>query len=248
MKRRTYQAEIQGVCFTDTISVEVVVYSVDAGPDATVCRGEEFQIVAGLDFDIGDYSWSAQDGVSLSCTDCPDPIVSADVAGDYTVSVTLVTPSCTLTDEMTLSVLDSEAPQYNIADDLTLCEGQSIDLGGAPVEGTSYVWTSRPGGFNSTDANPSATPTENITYLLSVTNADCPVPSLDSVVVDFVALPVLVVLPDTTVCQDDEIVLGATTVEGDVSYQWSGPGTIEDDTLANAVAVVTSGGTYTLYC
>ncbi|NRB48533.1 MAG: gliding motility-associated C-terminal domain-containing protein [Saprospiraceae bacterium] len=242
----TYQAEIQGVCFTDTISVEVVVYAVDAGPNATVCRGEEFQIVAGLDFDIGDYTWSAQDGVTLSCTDCPDPMVSADAAGDYTVTVTLVTPSCTLTDDMTLTVLDSEAPQYNIADDLTLCEGESLDLGGAPVDGTSYVWTSRPGGFNSTEANPSATPTESTTYLLSVTNADCPVPSLDSVVVDFLALPVLSVLPDTTVCQDDELVLGATMIEADVSYQWSGPGTIADDALANTSAIITSSGTYSL--
>jgi len=242
----TYEAVVEAVCYTDTIEVEVVVYDVDAGPDATVCRGEEFQIVAGLDFEIGDYTWSAQDGVTLSCTDCADPIVSADVAGNYTVMVTLVTPSCTLTDEMTLNVLDSEAPQYNIADDQTLCEGEPLDLGGAPVAGTSYVWTSRPDGFNSTDANPSVTPSESITYLLSVTNADCPVPSLDSVVVDFVANPIVNLLPDTTVCQDDEIILGATTIEPGVTYQWTGPSTFADDTLANTSAIITSGGTYSL--
>lgn len=242
----TYQAEVQGVCVTDTISVEVVVYDVDAGPDATVCRGEEFQIVAGLDFEIGEYTWTAQNGVSLSCVDCPDPVVSADVAGNYTVSVSLVTPFCTLTDEMTLNVLDSEAPQYNIADDLTLCEGETISLGGDAVTGTSYVWTSSPDGFSSEEANPSVTPTENTTYLLSITNADCPVPSLDSVVVDFVANPIVNILPDTTVCQDDELVLGATTIEPGVSYQWTGPATIADDTLANSTAIVQSSGTYTL--
>ncbi len=241
-----YEAVVEAVCYSDTIQVEVIVYNVDAGPDATVCRGEEFQIVAGLDFEIGDYTWSAPAGVSLSCTDCATPTVSADVAGSYTVTVTLTTPSCTLSDDMTLTVLDSEAPQYNISDDQTLCEGESLSLGGGTVAGLTYAWTSRPGGFSSAEANPEATPAGSTTYLLSVTNAECPVPSLDSVVVDLILNPVLSVLPDTMVCQDDEIVLGATEIEPGVTYKWTGPATIVDDTLANTSAIVQSSGTYSL--
>ncbi|MEZ5043361.1 MAG: gliding motility-associated C-terminal domain-containing protein [Saprospiraceae bacterium] len=241
-----YQAYVEAVCYSDTIDVEVVVYNVDAGPDATVCRGEVFEIVAGLDFEIGDYVWSAQNGVTLSCTDCANPTVTADVAGNYTISVTLTTPSCTLTDNMILTVLDNEAPQYNINDDLTICEGESISLGGAAVAGTSYSWSSVPTGFISDEPNPSVTPTGSTTYLLSISNADCPLPSIDSVVVDFIFNPVLNVLSDTTVCQDDELVLGATTIETGVTYAWSGPSTIVDDTLANTAAIVQSSGTYTL--
>ena len=54
----TYLAVVDGVCIYDTIEVFVGVYTVEAGQDATVCLGEEIQIVAGSNYDDATYVWT----------------------------------------------------------------------------------------------------------------------------------------------------------------------------------------------
>jgi gliding motility-associated-like protein len=241
-----YRAVVDAICYTDTIGVRVVVFEVDAGEDMTVCRGEEFQIEAGANYDVGTYSWTAPSGVTLSCDDCPDPLVIANDAGTFELEVTLSTPNCVLQDQVQITILDFDAPEYTVSDDLQICEGETVNIGGDAAPGTTYSWSSIPPGFTSDEANPAVTPLETTQYFLSVENGNCPVPSLDSVLVEVAALPIIEIASDTALCQGQPLPLANMEVEENVVYEWTGPDVIEDPNVANAIAFPETAGTYTL--
>lgn len=143
-----YQAVVDGVCVHDTIGVKVAVYTVDAGADVTICQGEDFQVVAGSNFDDATYVWTGPD---LSCMDCPDPFITGVTPGTYIYTVTLITPNCTLDDELEVIVLTDPAPLFAVvADSLQLCEGEASNLG-EPANDIShtYSWSSDPLGYSS---------------------------------------------------------------------------------------------------
>ena len=242
----TYTALIDAVCYDEAIPVKVTVFDVDAGPDLSVCRGEQIQIVAGTEYPNATYEWVAPAGVMLSCTDCPDPLVEGVAAGNYTLTVRLITPDCILEDIMNLEVLPQPAPQFTISDNLEICIGETVALGGVATPGVLYSWSSIPGGFASGEANPTASPTQTTTYFLSATNAECPLPSFDSVRVTVFFTPELIVATDTLICQGEGIILGTSNVEPDATYEWTGPDDITDPSDPNSSAFPQSSGTYTL--
>lgn len=243
-----YTAVVDGVCNDDTVSITVNVFSIDLGDDFSVCRGAEFNLVAGEEFENATYQWTAPAEIVLGCTDCPSPSLMTDTPGTYTVSVVLTSDNCTLTDDVTITVFDNDTPEYTISDDVDICLGDTINIGGPTEAGTTYSWSSVPAGFTSDISDPEVSPMETTTYFLSASNGDCPVPSIDSVLVTVFQPPVLNIISDTTICQDTELILGSTLTEDDVTYEWSGPSItgIEDASDPNSSAFLTLDGEYTL--
>lgn len=240
-----YQVAINSVCNSDTLDVEVGFLEVDAGPDLTVCLNEDIQIVAGASFANVGYAWTGQTGF-LSCTDCPNPIVTATQAGTFNFIVTVTGPTCAFSDMMTLTVLPATAPSFQISDDQNICFGETVNLGGNASPGVTYAWSSNPAGFNSSQPNPSVTPNLTTTYYLQATNALCPIASMDSVTVIVSALPIVDVGNDTTICQGQSLALGNTTPEAGVTYQWMPSQGLDNANLANPVATPTQSTVYTL--
>jgi gliding motility-associated-like protein len=222
---QVYMALLDAVCYVDTLEVTVNVFDLDAGPDIVVCIGEEFEIPAGQDFTTATYSWSPPPGLTFSCTECPTPIVTADAPGVYDVPVTLTAAACNFMDFVTITVLDFTAPEYTIADDERICDGELRQIGGDFVDGNIYVWTSVPASTVEQLANPVVQPDVTTTYFLSVTNGDCPTPSVDSITIEVTPLPIIDIAeePMDAICLGDEISLSNTIVEDDVNYSWSGP-------------------------
>ncbi|MEQ8703745.1 MAG: CUB domain-containing protein, partial [Phaeodactylibacter sp.] len=241
-----YVALVDAVCYQDTVDVLVQVYDLDAGPDITVCRNEEIQIVAGSNFLNAAYEWVPPAGLSLSCTECPDPFIIAEAAGTYTLPVTLLADNCTLDDAVQITVLDAEAATIEVSNDLEICLGETVSVGGAATPGVDYTWNASPGGFTSNGADPAVTPDTTTTYFVSAQNQECPVPTLDSVKVNVSIPPVLLVGNDTSVCQGDPLILGSVQPQPNVSYTWTGPASIADPTDANTVIFPQNEGTYTL--
>jgi gliding motility-associated-like protein len=243
----TYLAVVSGICFSDTVDVTVQVYEVDAGPDITVCQGEEIQIEAGINFIGGIYEWEAPDNVSLSCTDCPAPIVTAEEGGTTAqIFVTLTGNGCPVQDSMTLTILPQMAADYEVIDDQDICIGESVNIGGPAGAGVQYSWTSLPTGFTSNEADPLVTPQQTTTYFLLAVNGECPLPSQDSVTISVFTPPVIEVANDTAICQGDTVLLGSTEIENNTTYQWSGPPEIVDPTDPNTLAFPQESGQYTL--
>jgi gliding motility-associated-like protein len=232
----TYSVAINSVCNADTLEVEVGLLQVNAGPDQTICLGEEIQVVAGSNFAGVSYQWSGPAGF-LSCEDCPDPFLTGLTAGTFNFSVTVTGPSCSFSDEMTLTVLPNQAPVYDISDDLQICLGDTVSIGGLETPGLIYSWTSAPGGYNSSLSDPAVAPTQTTVYYLEVMNTECPLPSFDSVHVTVSEIPAISVANDTTVCLGEAVALANFPAEPGVIYSWTPPGEIGQPGTANPTAL-----------
>ncbi len=244
---QVYTALLDAVCYVDTLEVTVNVFDLDAGPDIIVCIGEEFEIPAGQDFATASYTWSPPPGLTFSCTNCPTPVVTADAPGVYDVPVTLTAAACSFMDFVTITVLNFTAPQYTIADDERICNGELRQIGGDFVDGNVYTWISVPASTIDPLSNPIVQPDVTTTYFLSVLNGSCPTPSLDSITIEVTQLPIIDIAETfDPICRGDTIALSNTTVEGDVTYSWSGPNFIVSPDSNATVIIPAVSGNYTL--
>lgn len=245
---QVYTALLDAVCYVDTLEVTVNVFDLDAGPDIVVCIGEEFEIPAGQDFATATYNWSVPPGLTFSCTTCPTPIVTADAPGVYDVPVTLSAAACNFMDFVTITVLDFTAPEFTIADDERICDGEERQIGGDVVAGNVYTWTSVPASTIDPVANPLVQPDVTTTYFVSVLNGSCPTPSVDSITIEVTPLPIIDIAeePMDAICLGDELSLSSSIVENDVNYSWSGPNLIVSPDSNATVIVPTISGDFIL--
>jgi len=243
----TYQVEVTGACFVDTLSVDVAFMVIDAGADITLCEGENLALGAQSNLVDVTWEWTGVAG-SLSCTDCANPILNTTglSAGDYEFIATASTTDCSDMDTVLITVLDVSAPSYEIAENTVLCEGEDIDLGGPAMTDVNYTWTSSNGTLNSNDSNPNVSPTETTTYYLQATNTQCPNPIIDSVTISTVEAPVIPVLNDETICEGEEVLVLNITTLPDISYQWTPIVGVGNPILADNIFTPTETTTYTL--
>ena len=106
------------------------------------------------------------------------------------------------------------------ADPSAICEGESTQLSAMPVGGSgsySYEWSSNPAGFESTDQNPNATPTENTDYFVAVNDGVATM--YDTVSVMVYALPEVDLGADEILCGESEHQLDAGNPGSE--YIWS---------------------------
>lgn len=254
----TYTAIVEKACNIDTIEVSIDLFAVDAGPDRQICGGEDFQIISGKAYTNATYQWSilesnVDDLIELSCTDCPDPLITTSTPNttrSFTIRVNLtpeVPCNTPLTDEMVVTILPQEAASFEINEDQDLCRGSQINLGSNRNTPTQdYTWYTAAGDTIDRSPNPQITPTSGTVYYVKVENGVCPTPSLDSIRINIFEEPTLNVIGDTTVCQGDVIIGGNTTSEPGVNYQWSGPETIFNPTNPNAAIGAERTGIYQL--
>ncbi len=246
----SYQVQIVTTCNTISRIIDVDIIDINLGPNAFVCAGAEFTLNPHPYVAPGAvYEWSG--GPGLSCGDCPSPTLSLPSSGIYIYFGTLTTPTCTVYDTILVTVYPAAQPQYIIAENQALCAGASVSLGGNAFPGSFYEWTASTGGFTSTDANPTVTPTQTsngqITYYLSTQNGTCPVPVLDSVIVSVYQSPLLSVQGDTIICNGESVTLGTTFPEAGVTYAWTpANGSLDNPASANPVATPVQSTLYQL--
>lgn len=207
---------------------------IDLGPDVTVCNNATFTLNPNA-AQNGNYIWTGPAG--LSCYTCPSPTVSGLTTGVYNYIATYQTAQCTQKDTIKITVVNGQQPQYQIADDKTICAGVTVSLGGPAFPNTFYQWTSLPSGFISSIPNPSATPLATTRYYLIAFNTSCPYTSVDSVLITVVQPPTLQVQKDTAICNGASVLLGSTVPEPGTTYSWMpNNGTLDSLTVANPLA------------
>ena len=183
-------------CFqSDTISVEFVeLPNYSLGEDITFCVGDTITIGQEL---IGAlYSWS--DGTTT-------PFLSVETAGTYWLEVT-TSDGCTLTDEINVFTTSSE--EFNIGNDTTLCLGDELVVG---IEFPGAIYTWQDGSFDSLYLI-----NQEGVYWLNVELASCNFS--DTILVDFFLPENLELGNDTTICEDEPIVLEAWQLGA--NYVW----------------------------
>ncbi len=245
----TYTLDASTVCSTISQEVTVEAIRADAGIDQAVCQGAVIQLNSEINATNIRYTWSSATGMdNLSCTDCPNPIITANTVGDFEYILDIQKEDCLVSDTMTLSVMTGNAPIYNIIENQQICLGDSIQLGGEMIAGQTYEWSTKTDDFSSIISNPTIQPSTTTTYFLKVATTECSRPTLDSVTIEVNQLPIINVGNDTVVCQAISVSLGNTIKEDEVIYEWSTNDlrTIDDPALANTNAMPVMDATYTL--
>jgi gliding motility-associated-like protein len=216
---------------TDTVFVDV--FSVDAVGDTIICIGDTAQIGA-----IGGATWSWNPIAGLS-----DPNAQFPTANPATTTVYTITADdgngCLATD--TVTVVVSPLPDAFAGFDQGVCAGSSAQLNA--TGGVTYAWSPTDGLSDAGISNPAVTfSSDTITYVVTVTDIVGCV-NTDSVTVWQEPLPDAVVGPDTTICFGESVQLFAG---GGETYIWDPAAGLNNPTIQNPIATPLATTTYTV--
>ncbi len=244
----------KGCSDKDTVAVTVdAMPIVNAGSDVAICSGQSTTIGGNPTTTGGippyTYSWTPTTGLSSSTS--ANPVASPTATTTYTVHVTDSNGS-NVTDAVTVTV--NPLPTVNAGADQIICGNQSVVLGGNPTAtgGTApytYSWTPAIGLNDSALANPTAQPNTTTTYTVAVTDAKgCTV--TDVVIVSVNPAVVADAGPDKGATFGQNVTIGGNpTASGGTSpftYSWTPTTGLNNSTVANPTAQVTTTRTYIL--
>jgi gliding motility-associated-like protein len=206
----TYWVNVSnGSCIgSDTVNITVVnIPTQNLGNDTSICAGTSLNLNAG---NPGyNYQWS---------TGATTQTINVSSTGTYWVIVSQA--SCITPDSINVTVVP--VPQVSIGPDSSVCAGQSITLN-AENPGDTYLW--------STGATTQTISVSNAgSYTVLVNNGTCT--GIDTMVLTVLALPVVNIGPDTTICRGNSITLDAGNA-GD-TYNWSNGATTQTITVDSA--------------
>lgn len=187
----------QGNCTVgDAVMVTLVpVPSLDLGPDATLCPGD--QLILDATLAGAGYLWN--DGST-------DATFTVTDGGTYSVVATLAT-GCTVTDAISISMASPNA--VDLGPDQSLCQGESALLS-TQLPGAQHLWSTGATGASITVASAG-------TYWVQVTQGSCVVG--DTVAVDVLPMPQVALGPDQVLCEGENVVLDGTWPGA--AYLWS---------------------------
>ena len=228
----TYQVYVVGNnnC-GDTAEINITVNNlpnIDAGIDIDLCFGDTTQITASGGVT---YNWITTTNISNTTSINPDVWPTDTLM--YFVSGTDGN-QCVNTDSITINVLS--LPIADAGPDLWICPGGTIQLNA--TGGVDYVWTPDSTINNGLIQTPDATPFDNETYVVSVTDIN------NCTNTDTLFLEVHPNVPtdaggDTlTICEGTSITLGGSpTSPIGTLYQWSPSVTLNSSSAANPDAL-----------
>ncbi|GAB3838342.1 gliding motility-associated C-terminal domain-containing protein [Hymenobacter jeollabukensis] len=162
-----------------------------------------------------------------------------------TYSVTSSDGVCTTTRTITVTV--NPLPQANVGATATpsVCSGESIILGAAPVAGLTYQWSPATGLSSTTVANPTLTLTNASgnsiaqTYTLTVTTTSTGCTSTGTVTVSVKPGATANAGTAPTFCSGESAQLGTAAVTG-LTYQWSPATGLSSATVAQPTVTLTN--------
>jgi gliding motility-associated-like protein len=216
---KTYRVAIHMICRSDTLDVTLDVFQTSAGDDRSTCLGEQIQLgaMSNLPGTVS-YQWQTPNG-TLSCAACDSTFFVSQVPGSQEVTLLAGDGTCTVSDTLLVTVLDSPLPAYEMAENQTICSGDTVYIGGVATPGVSYSWHATPPSAVPNVANPGVSPSATTVYFLEVKQDGCPVALSDSVVIEVVEPPVPV-LADTLICPGGSALLDPAVGTG-FDFAWT---------------------------
>ncbi|MFT5600058.1 MAG: gliding motility-associated-like protein [Flavobacteriales bacterium] len=196
--------------------------ALDAGDDVWLCPGASANLSA---TGTGAFNWTPVTG--LSDPSVSNPLANPSDTTEYVVEL-IDANNCVITD--TLIVYVGESVPTDAGADTTICEGDTIQIGGAPtaVTGTVYLWSPALMLDDPTIANPMVFPTTTTWFVVQTSNDTCS--GIDSVLVTVNASPIINAGLDVSICENDTVGLQAT---GGINYTWNADITLSATNISN---------------
>ena len=187
------------------------------------------------------YSWtSVPEG--FTSTEA-NPLVSPRVTTTYILVETNASTGCSNSHPVVVTV--NPLPKAIAGKNRSICLNGNTRIGGNPVPGNSYFWTSVPEGFTSSESNPWVAPQITTTYILTETITATGCSKSGSVMVTVNPLPDAIAGENRAICLNSNTQLGAPPFAGR-TYRWSSVPVGFTSTLANPIVSPTVTTTYTL--
>jgi uncharacterized delta-60 repeat protein len=204
----------------DSVTISTInLPGISAGPDKTICEGEDVQIIA-----TGGLSYVWNTDPTLSSTTISNPFASPLTDNTYTVTGTDIN-GCSNTDMVTVFV--DPLPNVSAGVDTAVCIGSSIQL--QATGASTYNWAANATLSSTIISNPIADPTTPQTYFVTGTDGNgCQ--NSAQVMVDINPLPIVSAGPDVAICIGDSTQLNGT---GATIYIWNFNTTLSDFVIAN---------------
>lgn len=162
------------------------------------------------------FEWDFGDGSPIETSPNPTHVYAEPGTYEITLSVTSL-ETCNAIDQITKTVT-IEFNSVSSLDDLQVCAGDSIVVGPSEINPNySYTWSPIQYLSNSEIANPTVTPDEDISYILSVERSAC----VDTLFLEVQVENLDVQFPDDVlICTTEEVELSVTSAL-DISVTWS---------------------------
>ncbi len=234
-KCRVYSPPLQVI-----VSPKILAPPIITAP-TQVCEGQPFTLSATATGGVT-YVWTKPD--KSTSTDNPLIIPAASPAdgGTYTV-VAYNENNCPSPPSNPVQVAVNPTPVITATADLTICEGTNTNL--HATGGVSYSWSPGKTLSDSTMSNPVATPADNITYKVTVTDKNgCT--DTTSVNINVLKAPIANAGPDKVIFEGQSVKLTATAQYADV-FSWTPTTGLSDPNILNPIANPTDDITYTLH-
>jgi PKD repeat protein len=183
--------------------------------------------------------WTFENGTPSTST---AGIVSVSYSTPGIYRVVLIVHNENGSDTVVTQAVVYPFPKASAGADRTLCYGEQLSLGTVADSSFTYSWQPTAGLDDSSKANPTATPSQSTTYILTVSSAgQCF--AMDTVVLTVDSL-FTTVSQDTTICSGESTRLLA---QGGDTYRWSPVTGLDNPTISNPIAHPDTTTTYTVF-
>jgi len=208
----------------------------DAGPDQTVCHGEEVQLLA-----TGGVSYEWQPNPFLTENNIANPTFTMTQDGGTVTTNFMVEVSdpngCTDMDEVTITGLP--LPNADTGADIIICLGDATTINATAsdmnndINNVTIQWSPNTNITGANTLNPQVSPTEATTYIMTVTDLGTSCIEVDSIIVDVLQPIIPEIIDDLIICEGDEVQLSAS---GGDYYEWSPSNSLSSADIANPMA------------
>lgn len=150
---------------------------------------------------------------------------------------------CVTKDPVTVAIFP--IPEINMGNDVTICKGQSVQIG-IPPDGNTYLWNADPTISNVNVSNPFVTPLVSTDYIVKVAGVRCA--NYDTIKVSLKSLPPKAAMDRIVgMCDGDPAILGPQNPSSNYTYEWSPAAGLDNYLSPNPKATPSVSGTvYTL--
>lgn len=224
-------------------SVTVIINPLPAantGFNQAICTGQSTMLGSAP---VGGNTYSWNPATDLDDSTLSNPLTSAAATITYTLVETNTSTGCADSNSVTVTV--NPVPAAVTGPDQTICENSGIQIGTVPVGGNTYSWAPSTGLSLASASDPTASPTTTTTYVLTETISATGCQKSDSMVVNVNPAPTANTGPDQTICNGQNIQIGAAPAGGN-TYSWSPATALDDSSLSDPNANPSSTITYIL--